>query len=366
MSTKRRIGILTGGGDCPGLNAVIRAAVKHGVSELGWEMVGVHDAFNGLLSTPYGTENLVRDSVRGILGKGGTILGTTNRGDPFDFPMKAPDGTTHMMDRSQDLVEALRILEIDGLICIGGDGTMRIAHKLSQMGVKVVGVPKTIDNDIDATDVTFGFNTAVQVAADAVDRLHSTAESHDRVMVVEVMGRDCGWIALHAGIAGGADVILIPEIPFDIQRVVDKARRRQAAGRFFSIVVVAEGASPAGGGASYLQGVDTTGGMPRLGGIGHRIAEDIEASAKLETRVTVLGHLLRGGTPCAYDRILATRFGSAAVELVARGGWGEMVALKGDAIESVTLEEAIHQSKRVEPDNEVVKTARALGIELGG
>ncbi|MEO1228585.1 MAG: ATP-dependent 6-phosphofructokinase [Myxococcota bacterium] len=364
MSGKTRIGILTGGGDCPGLNAVIRAAVKHGVTDLGWEMVGIKDSFNGLLSTPYETVNLVRDSVRGILSKGGTVLGTTNRGDPFDFPMKAGDGSTTMVDRSAELVEAMRILELQGLICIGGDGTMRIAHRLSKLGVNVVGVPKTIDNDIDATDVTFGFNTAVQVATDAIDRLHSTAESHDRVMVAELMGRDCGWIALHAGIAGGADVILVPEIPYDIQRVCDKVRRRQAAGRFFSIVVVAEGAAPAGGDATYL-GVSTPGGMPRLGGIGHRVAEEIAERTQLDTRVTVLGHLLRGGTPSAYDRLLATRFGSAAVRLVQDGGWGKMVALKGDRIDSVTLEEAISRLKRVEPEGEIIATGRALGIEFG-
>lgn len=364
MSTKKRIGILTGGGDCPGLNAVIRAAVKHGVSELGWEMVGIHDSFNGLLTTPYDTVNLVRDSVRGILSKGGTILGTTNRGDPFSFPMKSHDGTVTLVDRSQDLLEAMRILEIHGLICIGGDGTMRIAHRLSQLGVKVVGVPKTIDNDIAATDVTFGYNTAVQVAVDAVDRLHSTAESHDRVMVAEVMGRDCGWIALNAGMSGGADVILLPEIPYDIQKVCDKVRRRQAAGRFFSIVVVAEGAAPAGGEASYIG--ETVGGMARLGGIGHRVAEEIHQHTQLDTRVTVLGHLLRGGTPSAFDRLLATRFGSAAVRLVQEEGWGRMVAVRGDAIESVELEDAISNLKRVDPHGEIVETARALGIEFGG
>ena len=364
MSAKKRIGILTGGGDCPGLNAVIRAAVKHGVTDLGWEMVGIHDSFNGLLSTPYDTVNLVRDSVRGILSKGGTILGTTNRGDPFAFPVRGPDGSVTMLDRSEELVEAMRILELQGLICIGGDGTMRIAHRLAQIGVQVVGVPKTIDNDIEATDVTFGFNTAVQVAADAVDRLHSTAESHDRVMVAEVMGRDCGWIAVHSGISGGADVILIPEIPYDIQRVCDKLRRRQAAGRFFSILVVAEGAAPKGGEASYI-GSENPGGMPRLGGIGHRVAEEIHDRTQLDTRVTVLGHLLRGGTPSAFDRLLATRFGSAAVQLVNNDGWGRMVALRGDTISSVPLEDAIARVKRVDPQGEIVQTGRALGIEFG-
>lgn len=363
MSAKKRIGLLTGGGDCPGLNAVIRAVVRHGVSELGWELVGIQDSFNGLLRTPFATVNLTRDSVRGILTKGGTILGTTNKGDPFAYPIRGPDGTTTLVDRSAELLEAIRILELEGLVCIGGDGTMRIARRLAEVGVNVVGVPKTIDNDLEATDVTFGFDTAVQVAVDAIDRLHSTAESHDRVMVVEVMGRDCGWIAAHAGISGGADIILIPEIPYDIQRVVDRVRRRQAQGRFFSIVVVAEGAMPAGGDASYLG--ETLGGMPRLGGIGHRVAEDIAERTGLDTRVTVLGHLLRGGTPSAYDRLLATRFGSAAIRLIERGGWGQMVALAGDRISSVALEAAVCHLKRVDPAGELVATGRALGIEFG-
>ncbi len=364
MSAKQRIGILTGGGDCPGLNAVIRAAVKHGVTDLGWEMIGVHDSFNGLLSSPYDITNLVRDSVRGILSKGGTILGTTNRGDPFAFPLKGADGSTTLVDRSRELLEAMRILELKGLICIGGDGTMRIAHRLSGLGVPVVGVPKTIDNDIEATDVTFGFHTAVQVAVDAIDRLHSTAESHDRVMVVEVMGRDCGWIATHAGIAGGADVILIPEIPYEMQRVCDKVRRRQAAGRFFSIVVVAEGAAPVGGGPTYIG--ETSGGMARLGGISLRVADEIQERTGLDARVSVLGHLLRGGTPSAFDRLLATRFGSAAIDLVARGGWGRMVALRGDTIASVPMEDAISRQKQVDPSGELVTTGRRLGIEFGG
>ncbi|MBX2811135.1 MAG: ATP-dependent 6-phosphofructokinase [Myxococcales bacterium] len=364
MSSKRRIGILTGGGDCPGLNAVIRAAVKYGVTQLGWEIIGIHDSFNGLLTTPFETTAMTRDAVRGILTRGGTILGTTNRGDPFAFPMKQADGTTTVVDRSQELREALSTLAIEGLICIGGDGTMRIAHQLSQLGIKVVGVPKTIDNDIGSTEVTFGFNTAVQVATDAIDRLHSTAESHDRVMVAEVMGRDCGWIALHAGIASGADVILIPELPYNIEHVCEKILRRQAAGRFFSIVVVAEGAVPVGGEASHL-GVNTPGGMPRFGGAGHHVAAIIEEQTHLETRVTVLGHLLRGGTPSTFDRLLATRFGCAAARLIQQEGWGRMVAIQADTIIDVPLDEAIRHTKNVHPNGEIVQTGRALGIEFG-
>ncbi len=365
MVRRTRLGLLTGGGDCPGLNAVIRAVVKAGVTYFGFELVGIRDSFNGLLSSPYDVEPLARDSVRGILTKGGTILGTTNRGDPFAFPVKQPDGSTVFVDRSEEVLEAMRILELDGLICVGGDGTLRIAKQLEDQGARVVGVPKTIDNDIAATDVTFGFNTAVEVATDAVDRLHSTAESHDRVMVIEVMGRNCGWIALHAGLAGGADCILIPEIPYDIQRVCDKVRRRQAAGRFFSIVVIAEGAFPAGGRQAFIEALPTTGGMPRLGGAGALAAEGITVRTGLETRVTVLGHLLRGGTPSSYDRLLATRFGSAAVELADKGRWGRMVALHGADIASVPLGEAISQQKRVDPEGELVATGRRLGIEFG-
>ncbi|MEQ8272150.1 MAG: ATP-dependent 6-phosphofructokinase [Deltaproteobacteria bacterium] len=365
MPKKKRVGVLTGGGDCPGLNAVIRAVVKTGVSDMGWEVLGVADAFNGLMSTPYDVHELNRDAVRGILRRGGTILGTTNRGDPFEFPVKQSDGSFCFEDRSDRLVEAMRILELEGLIVIGGDGTMRIAHRLMvEKGIKVVGVPKTIDNDIAATDVTFGFNTAVEVATDAIDRLHSTAESHDRVMIAEVMGRDCGWIAAYAGIGSGADVILIPEIPYDISKVCDKVRRRQAAGRFFSIVVVAEGALPIGGAQAYLD-KQAAGGMPRLGGAGALAAEAIAEASGLETRVTVLGHLLRGGRPSGYDRVLATRFGTAAMTFVEEGRWGQMVALKGSVIEGVAIEEAASGMKRVDPNGPLVESARHLGIEFG-
>jgi 6-phosphofructokinase 1 len=243
---------------------------------------------------------------------------------------------------------------------------MRIASKLEEKGVRVVGVPKTIDNDIAATDVTFGFDTAVEVATTAIDRLHSTAESHDRVMVVEVMGRDAGWIALHSGMASGADIILIPEIPYDVQRVCDKVRRRQAAGRFFSIAVAAEGAFPLGGDQAFLESRPKTGGMPRFGGAGNAVAHEIGAGTGLETRVTVLGHLLRGGTPSSYDRLLATRFGSKAIELVNDGQWGRMVALSGTVITSVPIRSAIASSKRVDPDGELIAAGRRLGIEFGG
>lgn len=363
-NVKRRIGVLTSGGDCPGLNAVIRAVVRRGSGQLGFEVVGIHDSFNGLLQTPYATTNLGREDVRGILTKGGTILGTTNRGNPFHFPIKNLDGTTTFVDRSSEILEACRILELEGIIVIGGDGSLRIASQFMDRGMKIIGVPKTIDNDIAATNYTFGFQTAVQLASDAIDRLHSTAESHDRVMVIEVMGRDAGWIALHAGIAGGADVILLPEIPYDLQRVCDKVKRRQAAGRSFSIVVVAEGAAAAGDKAHYI-GDKNEGGMPRLGGVGASVAHQIAQRIGLETRVTVLGHLLRGGTPSAYDRILATRFGIAAADLADQGRWGRMVTLDGAKIGSIEIAEVLGKQKLVSPHDELVATGRGVGIEFG-
>jgi ATP-dependent phosphofructokinase / diphosphate-dependent phosphofructokinase len=365
LAGKRRIGILTSGGDCPGLNPVIRAVVKRGVSQLGWEVLGLRDSYNGLLTTPFRVVNLDRDSVRGILTKGGTILGTTNHGDPFHFPMKSPDGSVRYLDRSGEVVEAIRILELEGLIMVGGDGSLRIGKRMMERGLKMVAVPKTIDNDIWGTDYTFGFNTAVEVATEAIDRLHSTAESHDRVMVIEVMGRDAGWIAIHAGIAGGADVILIPEIPYDLQKICDKIRRRQAAGRFFSIVVVAEGAVEGG---SDKIGVEAgTGSLkPRLGGAGAYVAKGIHERTGIETRVTVLGHLQRGGTPSGYDRLLATRMGMGATELVEESRWGEMVTLKGTQIAGVPIDEIVGQMKIVDPDGQLVRTGRGLGIEFGG
>lgn len=365
MAGKKRIGILTSGGDCPGLNPVIRAVVKRAVTQLGWEVMGIRDSYNGLLTTPYRVTNLDRDSVRGILTKGGTILGTTNKGDPFHFPMRLPNGQVHYLDRSHEVMEALRILEIEGLVMVGGDGSIAIAQRFMDMGAKIVAVPKTIDNDILATDYTFGFNTAVEVATEAIDRLHSTAESHDRVMVIEVMGRDCGWIALHAGIAGGADVILLPEIHYDLQKVCDKVRRRQAAGRFFSIVVVAEGAIEMGNDRLVLEPAPQTG-MQRLGGAGAYVAKALMERTGIETRVTVLGHLQRGGTPSGYDRLLATRFGIGAVDLIMNDRWGEMVALKGTEISGLPIRDVVGKVKTVDPNGQLVDAARGLGIEFGG
>lgn len=365
-SSKHRIGVLTGGGDCPGLNPVIRAIVKRGVTQLAWEIVGIRDSFSGLLASPPKVVNLTRDSVRGILTKGGTILGTSNRGHPFRFPVKQDDGSIIEVDRSDELIEAMRILELEGLIAIGGDGTLEISSRLVEKGVKVVSVPKTIDNDIWGTDCTFGFNTAVEICTEAIDRLHSTAESHDRVMVIEVMGRDCGWIALHSGIAGGADVIAIPEIPYDLDKICDKVRRRQAAGRFFSIVVAAEGACEKNQ-EQILQAPSGPGGvMARLGGAGAHLAARISERTGLETRVTVLGHLQRGGTPSAYDRLLATRLGMGAVQLIEDEQWGQMVTVAGERLASKSIKDCAGRLKKVPLDSDVIKAAKNLGIEFGG
>ncbi len=362
----RRIAVNTGGGDAPGLNAVIRAVVLSALNR-GWEIVGIRDGYNGVMAPEKypdgGVVTLTRDSVRGITHLGGTILGTTNRGSPLAYPTLGEDGEWHEKDRSDELVAKLDDLNIDGLIAIGGDGSLAIAHALFQKGVKVVGVPKTIDNDLDQTVVTFGFDTAVSFAAESVDRLHSTAEAHDRVMVVEVMGRYAGWIALHAGVSGTADAILIPEIPYDIEKVAEKIREREAAGRDFAIVVVAEGAHEAGGERSIV--AKEIGQQERLGGIGERVAKQLGELTGKETRSVVLGHLLRGGSPTTRDRILALRFGSAAVRALAEGSWGCMVALDPPRVRYVPLSAAIRRMKTVPPDSDTMLTAREMGICFG-
>ena len=350
---KKRIGILTGGGDCPGLNAVIRAAVRTAIRDYDIKVFGIQLGFEGLLTGS--AIPLTSESIRGILPKGGTLLRTTNRGNPFSFPMG--DGSS--VDRSKEVVENVERLGLDGIIAIGGDGTLKIAQRLGDLGVPMVAVPKTIDNDLASTDYTFGFMTAVAVATDAVDRLHTTAESHDRVMILEVMGRNAGWIALYSGIAGGADLILVPEIPYRPEEIVRTIRDRQIEGAKFDIVVVAEGAKREGGEESY---VDRRAG--RLGGIAYRVAEEIQQEIDLEIRVTVLGHIQRGGSPIAFDRILASRFGKAAADLVATGQFGQMVALRQDAIVSVPIRDAISNPKHVDPDGQMVQTARSLGISF--
>jgi len=349
----KRIGILTGGGDCPGLNAVIRAAVRTLTRDHGMEVVGIQFGFEGLLTRS--TVELTPETIRGILPKGGTLLRTTNRGNPFEYPTE--NGSE---DRSGLCVDNIHELGLEGIIAIGGDGTLKIAQRLCEMGIPIVTVPKTIDNDLAATDYTFGFHTAVAVATDAVDRLHTTAESHDRVMILEVMGRNAGWIALYSGIAGGADIILLPEIPYHPYEIVRSIRERSREGSRFDIIVVAEGAKRRGGEELYLDKATR-----RLGGIAYQVAADIQAHVELELRVTILGHIQRGGSPIPFDRILATRYGKAAADLVAAGEFGTMVALRGDAITSVPIRDAVSRPKYVDPDGEMVKTALSVGVSFG-
>ncbi len=359
----KTIGILTGGGDCPGLNAVIRAVVLSASYDYGWICVGFLDGFEGLMDERY--INLTPQSVRGILPQGGTILGTSNRGNPFEWLVKE-QGELKKVDRSEKVFQTFNGLGLDALIAIGGDGTMSVSKMfMDRYGMKIIGVPKTIDNDLQATEVTFGYATAVITATEALDKLHTTAASHHRVMVMEVMGRYVGWIALESGVAGGADVILIPEIPYDIEQVCDKIQRRRSRGSNFSIVVVAEGAKSKNGDVSILNPEMKGTIHEKLGGIGMKIAKEIEVCTGMETRTTVLGHLQRGGSPCSFDRYLATRFGRAAVELVAKKKYGHMVCYRAGKIANIPIEDAIGGFKAVDPDGEMVKTAESLGISFG-
>ncbi len=358
-----KIAVLTGGGDAPGLNAVIRAVVKTAMLQYDGRVLGVRNGFDGFADEG-GIFPLTLNAVRGILPRGGTILGAANRGNPFARKVMR-DGVEVVEDTSRQVFERIRSLNLDGLIVVGGDGTLRIALELyQQMNAPVIGVPKTIDNDIDGTDFTFGFDTAINTAMEAIDRLHTTAESHHRVMVLELMGRSAGYIALHAGIAGGADVILIPEIPFHFESVCTKIRRRMETGAHFSIIAVAEGSYPAGGSPVYRIGGDEVL-LPRLGGIGQRVAETLAQSCGIETRVTVLGHLQRGGSPSAFDRVLCTRMGGAAVRLAAQGRFGRMVTLNGGDVSDVALEQALARPRRVALDSDLIQTAREMGISLG-
>lgn len=353
-----RIALSTGGGDAPGLNAVIRAAVLTAVHR-GWECFGVKRGFGSLL----GESDLVplgAHEVRGITHLGGTILGTSSRGNPLKWRAQRPDGTWEVRDRTDELFASFRAHRLDALIAIGGEGTLGIVLELYKKGLPVVGVPKTIDNDVSGTASTFGFDTAVATATDAIDKVHTTAESHERVMVVEVMGRHAGFIALNAGVAGSADVILLPEIPFDLERVCEKIRRREAEGRHFSVVVVAEGAVPKGGTVSLIDPEHE-----RLGGIADKVAHSIQEMTGKETRSLVLGHLQRGGSPTTFDRLLGLRFGAAAVRLVAEGKFGHMVALLPPRIAAVPLEEALAAPRRVSLDSDTIATARELGTSFG-
>lgn len=357
----KRIGILTGGGDAPGLNAVIRAAVKTAIYEYDCEVLGIRNGYDGFIEAD-GIVPLSIESVRGLLPRGGTILGAANRGNPYARKV-IRDGKETLIDVSDEIVKGIKRLEMDALLVLGGDGTLHIAHELCKKGAPVIGVPKTIDNDINGTELTFGFDTAVDTATEAIDRLHTTAEAHHRVMVLELMGRDAGFIALHAGVAGGADVILIPEIPFKFEAILAEVRQRVEQGYLFSIIVVSEGARPQGGEQVFARGGDEIY-VPRLGGIGQRVGEYIEKHG-YESRVTVLGHLQRGGSPTPFDRWLATRFGAAAVRLAAQGKFDRMVALRVGKIVDISLEEVIAVAKRVDVNDDAILTARGMGVSFG-
>ena len=362
MST--RIGILTGGGDCPGLNGVIRAVVLHAKHSYGWDVVGIRNGFEGLYGEQY--VDLHRSMVHDLLPRGGTMLGSSNRANPFAYPVKLPDGRVEIHDVSARCLANLAKLDLHGLIVVGGDGTMSFGQKFIARGAtRIVGVPKTIDNDLEATDYTVGFQTAVEIVVEAIERLQTTAESHERIMLVEVMGRYAGWIALTAGLAGGAHVVLIPEIEYDIERVVAAIDRRHGRGISHSICVIAEGAKPKGGGVSVVTAGDATK-QERLGGAGQRLTDLISARCEYEVRSTVLGHVQRGGSPCAFDRELATRFGVRAVELIAEGKFGHVAALEHGHVVAKPIEKAVKKLKLVDPQGELVRAARGVGIELGG
>jgi len=354
---KKRVGILTGGGDCPGLNAAIRAVVKAGITVCNFEIFGIETGFEGLIQKR--ARPLTLEMVRGIINKGGTILGATRRHDPFQYNERAGE-KSQTVDRSSLVLQHARELGLDALIVLGGEGTLGIADRLWKMGLPMVAIPKTIDNDLSGTDVAIGFRTAVMTAMEALDKLHSTAESHHRVMVVEVMGNKAGWIALESGLAGGADVILIPEIPFSIEKACAKIAERKESGRPFSMVVVSEGAKAVGQGEVYQDAE-----RRRLGGLGQQVAAEIEKQTGLESRVLVLGHLQRGGSPASFDRVLASRFGVHAVGLAAAGEFGKMVALRKNEVEAIPIEEAVGKLNVVDPGGDLVRTTESLGVSLG-
>ena len=356
----RRLGILTGGGDCPGINAVIRAVTKSALYRYNIEMIGFNNGFKGLVENEAWL--IGEAAASGILHRGGTILGTTNRDNLFSFRVTGAAGELSYEDRSADALRHIDEWNLDGLIVVGGDGSLTLAHRFTEMGLPVIGIPKTIDNDLGATEVTFGFDTAAATATEALDRLHTTAESHHRIMVLEVMGRNAGWIALQAGMAGGADIVLIPELPFNYEQIIAKVLQRRSRGKRFSIVVAAEGSFPEGLAPVYRS---SGGGRKKLGGIGEIVSAELERRTGLESRATVLGHLQRGGSPTPFDRVLATRFGVAAVELAAAGRWNEMVCLQSGTIRGAPLTEAIAEIKRIDPGNEQLIAAAAVGISFG-
>ncbi|MDD2550291.1 MAG: ATP-dependent 6-phosphofructokinase [Bacteroidales bacterium] len=362
----KRVLVATGGGDCPGLNAVIRAVVKRAEQERDWEVIGSIESFNGILREPTEIRVLDEHSVAGIHVQGGTIIGSTNKGGPFAWPIKNKDGSWEYADRSDEMIRKLQYLGVDAVISIGGDGSQRISQGLFEKGLNIIGVPKTIDNDLLATDFTFGFQTAVQEATEAVDKLVTTAASHNRVLVLEVMGRFAGWIALHAAIGGGAEVCLIPEIPYDLDIVLEKLKSRYSRGKGNAIVVISEGARPKGGSVVGVESNEVGYKNIRLGGIAHKLSHDLKkAGFEADMRETVLGHLQRGGIPVAYDRILASQFGVKAFEMVLNGEFGKMAAYRHPDIISIPLTDALDRPNFVNPNCDLVRTARGLGICFG-
>ena len=358
----KRIGILTGGGDCPGLNAVIRAVAKKAINS-GIEVIGIKDGYEGLVRGK--ALKLSYKAVSGILTLGGTILGTSNKADPFHYVVGKRKDEFIYQDLSARAMANFKKWKLNALVTIGGDGTMSIAYRLWQKGIPIVGVPKTIDNDLMATDITFGFNSAVTVGTEAVDKLHTTAQSHHRIMVIELMGRHAGWLALYAGLAGGGDIILIPEIPYDMEKVCEKVLDRNRKGKRFSLVVVAEGAKPRGGKETVSQLIKDSADPVRLGGVGKVVSQEIEKCTGLETRVTILGHLQRGGSPTPFDRILASQFGVKALDLIISGQFGRMVNIRGNKIGSCSLKMVVDKQRKVDPDSEIIKVARDLGTSFG-
>jgi phosphofructokinase-like protein len=361
MKRSKRVGILTGG-DCPGLNAVVSAIVKTAQRDHGWEVVGFLDGYEGVVENRY--MNLGLQDVSGIMARGGTILGTSNRANPFRFPVLQDEEYVYL-DRSSQAVRNFEALGLEALIAIGGDGTMAASAGMIEKGLPIIGVPKTIDNDLWGTDVTFGFDSALSCATDAIDRIHTTAQSHHRIMIVEVMGRYAGWIALGSGLAGGGDIILMPEVPYDIEAICDRIKERNSHGKRFSIVVIGEGAKPLGGDIVIKRRVANSPDPIRLGGISNQVAAQLEGLLNIEARVTILGHLLRGGSPTGYDRILATRFGVEAMHEVAAGSSGKMICLKGTEVSTVPILDVAGKIRRVSPDHPWVRTAMSVGISLG-
>jgi 6-phosphofructokinase 1 len=362
MKRRKRIAILTGGGDCPGINAVIRAVAKKAINEKDWEVIGIEDGYHGVVNNRH--RILKYDDVSGILTLGGTILGTSKIANPYRYAVKRGD-RLEFQDLSRVAIQNIKKLEITCLVCIGGDGTLGIAYRLFKDGIPVIGVPKTIDNDLKGTDITFGFDSALSIATEGIDRIHTTAESHHRIMIVELMGHRAGWVALYSGVAGGGDIILIPEIPYDFNIIAEKLKERNRKGKRFSIVVVAEGAKPKGGDIVIKRIVKKSSDPIRFGGIGFVLEKQIEKMTDLETRTVIMGHLLRGGSPTPFDRILATRLGTKAVDMIEDKKFGYMVGVKGNTLVNVSLKEVAKGIKTVPLNHPMIKAARALGTCFG-